>query len=140
MPHNAEIIVKRRRNRETGTTIALVDQGRDNIDGHRWETWCEDHGQTCSHPTKRLAISHMAYPASWCSQCADELEANEALKVREHRYYVLDRQAGREASLCNWSAINCRYWVMDRLTGTYVDELTSKRAATMAADQYNREG
>ena len=52
----------------------------------------------------------------------------------EPRFYVHDRAVG---PLDRFSAINPRYWVIDRTTGLAVDEFTSKRAATETARDYN---
>lgn len=64
-------IMARRRNRETGTTILLVDRQRSGApdDGHRWETICDEHGTVCSHTTRALAEDWMAQPTGWCEDC-----------------------------------------------------------------------
>lgn len=78
-------IVARRRNRETGTTILLVDRDmpgpaqRPDADDpmmptgdkrdERWETMCEDHGKTMGHATRGEAVAFMAEPTSWCEDC-----------------------------------------------------------------------
>jgi hypothetical protein len=68
-------IVKRvKRNRETGTTILLVDRnltGGPEGDGNdaRWETICEPHGTVCSHETRAVAEGFMAEPTTWCEDC-----------------------------------------------------------------------
>lgn len=69
----SERVVRSSRNRETGTTILLVDRGPEDEDvlaGYdRWETICDLHGTVCSHGTKRLARSFMAAPTEWCEDC-----------------------------------------------------------------------
>jgi hypothetical protein len=51
--------------------------------------------------------------------------------MNEPRYYVYDSQATSFDP--KNTAINPRYWVVDRTTNLPVDEYTSKRAAQMAA-------
>lgn len=68
-------IVARRRNRETGTEILLVDRnivdGGPEGDGNsdRWETICSEHGTVCSHETREVATAFMAEPTTWCEDC-----------------------------------------------------------------------
>lgn len=64
-------IVKRSRNRETGTTILLVDRELSGApdDGNRWETICEQHATVCSHETRTVAESFMPVPTEWCEDC-----------------------------------------------------------------------
>lgn len=68
-----ERIVQTRRNRETGTTIDVVDRGQDDPDvqggDNRWETICTDHGTVCSHQTRAVAVSFAAVPTEWCEDC-----------------------------------------------------------------------
>jgi nicotinic acid mononucleotide adenylyltransferase len=68
-----ERIVSESRNRQTGTTILVVDRGADDVDTlagwDRWETICEEHGTVCSHATRRLAHSFSHAPLEWCEPC-----------------------------------------------------------------------
>lgn len=67
-------IVARRRNRETGTTILLIDsQLTDEFDSFagRWQTICDEHGTICSHETRAVAESFMAVPSEWCHVCGE---------------------------------------------------------------------
>ena len=58
----------RRRARATGTVVALVyDAAADSE--QPWETVCVEHGGVCSHPTRKLAESHLPYPDGWCEDC-----------------------------------------------------------------------
>jgi hypothetical protein len=57
--------------------------------------------------------------------------------MTEPRYYVFDRKRG---DLTTFSAVNSRYWVIDRRTGSPVDEYTTKRAAEAAARNLNAAG
>lgn len=65
--------VERRRNPTTGTTVVLLDN-RDQLAGldtgeDDWATVCDDHSTICSHPTRKLARSHLAAPWGWCEPC-----------------------------------------------------------------------
>lgn len=60
-----------KKNRQTGTTIDVIDRGRDDQDDNRWETICVDHGTVCSHPTRELALSFSAAPLEWCELCME---------------------------------------------------------------------
>lgn len=51
----------------------------------------------------------------------------------EPRFYVYDRAERQDSSLSRWSAVNCRYWIIDRTTNLPVDETTTKRGAVLAA-------
>lgn len=53
----------------------------------------------------------------------------------EARYYVFDRKV---SDLTKFSAVNPRYWVIDRTTNLRIDELSSKKAAQMSADYSNQ--
>jgi hypothetical protein len=52
----------------------------------------------------------------------------------EKRYYVHDRKV---SDLSRFSAVNVRYWVIDRTTNLPVDEGSTKRSAQMGADLLN---
>jgi hypothetical protein len=54
----------------------------------------------------------------------------------EARYYVYDRKV---SDLTKFSAVNPRYWVMDRTTGKAVDEFSSATAARLTARDMNEE-
>jgi hypothetical protein len=53
----------------------------------------------------------------------------------EEPYWVADRKQG---PLTTFSAINPRYWVIERATNSKVDEYTSKKAADLHARELNR--
>ena len=69
------VLVARRRNRQTGTVIELLDNanGGFELGGLRWITLCTDHGNYCEHDTRELATSFVAAPAEWCGECDDIL-------------------------------------------------------------------
>lgn len=54
----------------------------------------------------------------------------------EARFYVYDRKVSH---LTNFSAVNPRYWIIDRTTGSAVDELTSATAARLTARDMNKD-
>lgn len=53
------------------------------------------------------------------------------------RYYVLDRAKSQATSLTSYSALNERFWIIDRTTNLPVDEATSRYAARLAAQGWN---
>jgi hypothetical protein len=55
--------------------------------------------------------------------------------MTESRYYVHDRKV---SDLQRFSAVNPRYWVMDRDANTYVDEFTTKRQAVLTTHALNQ--
>jgi hypothetical protein len=55
------------------------------------------------------------------------------------RYYVHDTQGHIASHMQRNTAINPRYWVIDRTTNLPVDEATTKRVAIMAASDLNKE-
>lgn len=72
-------IISEKKNRQTGTTIQVIDRGLDDferaeaaeqgIEWLRWETICIEHGSVCSHPRRRLAEAFAAVPREWCEAC-----------------------------------------------------------------------
>lgn len=65
-------VIRETKNRLTGTTILVVDNRDGSMDDSPvelpWFTVCDDHGNICSHPTRKLAESHAAVP-EWCPDC-----------------------------------------------------------------------
>jgi hypothetical protein len=60
------------KNKVTGAQISVyhgLQSGYDADPETPWVTICEDHGDTCSHGSLRLAKAHAAIP-EWCSTCA----------------------------------------------------------------------
>lgn len=55
----------------------------------------------------------------------------------ESRFYVFDRGATQTRELHRFSAVNPRYWVLDRTTGLSVDECQTKRGAADSARLFN---
>lgn len=69
--------------------------------------------------------------------CYNELVTRDK---EQARYTVVDRYATTASELRPKStAINPRYWVWDTVEHTIVDEFTTKRPATMAVRDLNRE-
>jgi hypothetical protein len=65
------MIIQERRNRWTKTLIQVVDNRDHSFDAddeNGWFTVCDDHGNFCSHPTRRLAEAHATAP-EWCGLC-----------------------------------------------------------------------
>lgn len=52
----------------------------------------------------------------------------------EQRYFVFDRKVG---PLTTFSAVNLRYWIMDRTTNRVVDETSTKSVAVGLARDWN---
>lgn len=70
-------LVERRRCRLTGLHVGLYDSlasGMESDPELPWSTVCEEHGSIVSHPTQKLARSHMAMP-EWCEECQKVLIA-----------------------------------------------------------------
>jgi len=55
--------------RETGTLVVVVDAAAQGLDGGKWMTICDDHGQCVGHETLALAQAHAANPLGWCEVC-----------------------------------------------------------------------
>ena len=55
------------------------------------------------------------------------------------RYYVHDTQGHIASHMQRNTAINPRYWVIDRTTNLAVDEATTKHFATLLARDLNAE-
>lgn len=60
-------------NRQTKTRITVVSAEAASLDdgdgATRWYTICEDHSETCGHPTRKLATWFAASPTDWCEGC-----------------------------------------------------------------------
>lgn len=68
--------VERRRNRQSGTTVVLLDRdnGGDWVDAdERWVTLCDEHSTTCGHETRLTARYFVATPEEWCEECRTAL-------------------------------------------------------------------
>lgn len=79
-------VVSIRKNRQTGTEIAVVDN-RDGLfecegygddpsappEGCTWASVCNDHGFYILHASRRLAEAWAAQPADWCEECDQQL-------------------------------------------------------------------
>lgn len=86
-------VVQSRRNRQTGTTILLVDRGveltdlptGESIPEDRWETICQEHGGVCSHETRKVAESFAAAPLDWCETCQEEDEFGSSWMIDHER-------------------------------------------------------
>lgn len=65
-----------RRARETGATIAVVDNREDQLaaDSFRWYTRCITHGDVAGHDTRREAEGWARQPSQWCAGCAGSLD------------------------------------------------------------------
>lgn len=70
-------VVQRRRSRQTGTTVEIID----NRDGHfdsddpnPWFCLCVEHGGVVSHETRHLAEAFAPVPREWCPTCQEEPE------------------------------------------------------------------
>jgi hypothetical protein len=59
-----------RKNRQTKTMISLFREGG------AWIVACDDHGQCVEFNAKSNAIPFMAYPANFCSKCAEIIYSN----------------------------------------------------------------
>lgn len=61
-----------RRNRLTGANITVgtsEEVGMIEDSDYNWWTVCDTHSIIVCHPTKRLAITHSAFP-EWCEECS----------------------------------------------------------------------
>lgn len=68
-------VVKETRNRQTGTTVQVVDNRDGSFDSDDPNTWfnvCVEHGGVVSHETRRLAEQFAPVPNEWCPTCQDE--------------------------------------------------------------------
>lgn len=55
--------------RETGTLVVVVDADEQGLDGGKWMTICDDHGQCVGHETLAMAKYHATNPLGWCEVC-----------------------------------------------------------------------
>jgi len=64
-------VVYTRRARETGLPVSVIDNrdGSFDTDDWPWATLCEDHGDYCTHETRRLAERFAPVPSQWCATC-----------------------------------------------------------------------
>ena len=88
----------------------------------------EQHCAVCGQWVKRVPGGH---GPTWVHRDSGAVAA-----PNPPRFYVHDRKVG---DLTVISAINPRFWVIDRTTGKMVDEFVSKAAATGTARDLNRE-
>lgn len=66
-------VIAERKARATGTVVQVID----NRDGwfdtqaeeNPWYTHCVDHGDLCSHMTRKLALYFAPVPDEWCERC-----------------------------------------------------------------------
>jgi hypothetical protein len=70
----SDYVRETRRNRKTGSIIALLDAAHPDSmfrsdEGGRWVTFCETHGLFVQHDTFKLARDWMAEPTCWCQEC-----------------------------------------------------------------------
>jgi hypothetical protein len=65
-----------RRNLTTGgwnLLLSAAEAGLD-TDGGAFAVVCEDHGTTCSHTSRQVALSHLPYGSEWCETCREALD------------------------------------------------------------------
>ena len=68
-------MVQQRKSRRTGATIQVLDNREqqhftwDDDVPEKWWTVCVDHGFTCSHQTRQLAVAWASEPQMWCDEC-----------------------------------------------------------------------
>jgi len=64
--------IQQRTNRETGTVILMGLTEEFDLDPSqgKWSTICETHGEVLMWHNKAAAVSYMAHPSEWCSECA----------------------------------------------------------------------
>jgi hypothetical protein len=63
--------VQSRRARQTGRVVEVwrdLDLGVEDEAGP-WVTVCPEHGSSCHHATRALAVSWAAEPLTWCEPC-----------------------------------------------------------------------
>lgn len=60
-----------RKCRATGArvTVTTAEQAGLDLDGGKWLTICEDHGNICYHATKALRDDHARDSSGWCEDC-----------------------------------------------------------------------
>ena len=73
---NTPYVRQERVNRQTGTTIVILDlahpdSGFDPNEAGRWATICDEHGTIITHDTLALARHHAPDPLGWCEVCMD---------------------------------------------------------------------
>lgn len=62
--HDMVIVFARRRNRRTGGMVVAQ------FDDCGYVTICETHDMFAEYTSKSAALSWMAHPEDWCSECA----------------------------------------------------------------------
>jgi len=65
----AGLIMSRKNPCEDGEWISIYLSNLAGIDGDKYATVCEYHGNMITSRTKALAISAMRNPAEWCNKC-----------------------------------------------------------------------
>lgn len=66
--------VQSRQARQTGRTVEVwraTDLGVHD-DAGEWVTVCTEHGSSCHHATRALALYMAAGPLTWCEDCQDD--------------------------------------------------------------------
>ena len=63
-----------KKNRETGTAIALRDFKDEPGSGKRWSLTCITHLTECSYDSRARAMRHLSEPSRWCAACAEIVE------------------------------------------------------------------
>jgi len=68
------VIIQERRSRQSGTTVQVIDNRDGDFDTYDWGwiTVCVEHGNYCSHETRRMAEYFAPFPAEWCDDCDRE--------------------------------------------------------------------
>jgi hypothetical protein len=68
-------LVVTRRSRATGLLVSVyrgAEAGIEDDPALPYVTVCEAHGSAVCHSSKRLAVSWLAEPQTWCEQCQRE--------------------------------------------------------------------
>jgi hypothetical protein len=68
-----ENVVSSRKARSTGTVVEVIDNRDGSYDTGDlgWFTECVDHGNNCSHLTRKLAEYFASAPEIWCPTCQE---------------------------------------------------------------------
>lgn len=96
------IVIQSRRARVTGTTVEVIDNRDGSFDTSDlpWITFCDDHGNYCSHDTRRLALDWAPRPDVWCETCQKEAKR----RARAMRYYSVGYDRGKDQwVILGWS-------------------------------------
>ena len=75
-------LISEQTNRQTGTTIQLLDNRDEPLDYQqadgRYETVCKDHGGVMGYATKSAALRFSSVPVEWCEGCQRAMAVNGA--------------------------------------------------------------